>query len=402
MKSTLLFLFVLVWRAAFFSPAAEAAEAPNAKAEKKLILTIVDETGRPVPGMEIRANTNRDNMPVLLGEFKTDDLGRVTIPLGSEPRAFLNWRGLSPQWHLHADAWHFGDPGVVVEGGVGHLTLTVYPYGTMGGIVRDAAGNPLAQAAVVAYSLHDPAEPQLRGELAATKTDAQGRWSLPKLPQRGEHLLVAFRRGSLRTLDVQPAAEGALSAPAFFAQETDVQLTAAAAIRGTVTSGGQPVAGAKISLTSRYAREGIETDTGADGQFEIRWEETGQPGMTVFAKNFALYCAPVEVSADMKPLAIALEAGRPLKGRVVDRLGHAVANAPILFAGIPGAKVCYFPASRPVVGTTDADGRFTWEHAPRRPLPSALYEVLLPDDGSELFLWDTTKNDELRVALRSR
>ncbi len=369
---------------------------PGLKTGKKLVVSLVDEAGQPVRGVSLKAYERSSNVAPIglfpIRDFSADEQGKVTIPLGTDPKAHVLLGGFFADWCQFYRAWNFGDEGTPEKGEVATITITLKAAAPMGGTVRDAKGTPVAGAELTAYT--NAKDPEQREFLGGAKTDAEGRWTLKAMPKSGTGLILTVSKLEHRTLQLEPAAASEPSSSALLAQTAELRLQPPLRIEGTVTTAGQPVPGAKVFVSLQPSGAKKQAVADAQGHFTTTTEEPGKALVTVLAKDLAPGYQAAEIADEPKPLSIVLDAGRPLKGRVERAPGNPVAGVPITFNAFPASGMIL--AENPVIAVTDDRGFFTWEHAPSR---VAWCSVLLTDGSPFSFQWDTAKNAEKVVRI---
>lgn len=281
---------------------------------------------------------------------------------------------------------------------------------TATGRVVDAAGQPVADATLelkpTSGIIHSSRE-ELEERLRRVRTEASGEFTLPGLAPGGYELLLHGQglAPQVFPLDVPPG-EG----PWDFGPVK---------IRGAVLTGrvtdpaGRALAGAAVwlrretdQLDGRWGH-GPSTRTGADGTFAISGlmpSLDGGIGLDVCAAGFI----PEEVELRTLPteeIAIVLQPGGRITGRVVDPDGTPVAGAQIytLRDGQSGGCVIN---DRPCdwdedSTTSDAEGRFVLE-----PLLAATYTLrvhapdLLPGDVEDVHAGPAETIEGLQITLQ--
>ncbi len=191
-------------------------------------------------------------------------------------------------------------------------------------------------------------------------SDAQGRWrseSLPHSAGAGEKLELLITHPD-RIPMTQPVTGGELR----ILKPVSV-LKAGRKVAGTVNSPtGRPVAGASVVVLFRNGGERYRrVRTDASGQFDTgrfidpSWDELI---LSVQAEGFATSLRRLANTPEVPPQDILLSPRKPLRGRVVDANGRAVAGAVV----VPSWDD--FKGKLTWDAETDADGRFVWFDAP--------------------------------------
>jgi hypothetical protein len=164
-------------------------------------------------------------------------------------------------------------------------------------------------------------------------------------------------------------------------------------VKGRVSFGGKPVPKAKVYLRPRYGETVLQGETDAMGQFEVQASDEMPSSIAVIASDLAPYTGTMDVSAAGQPLEIVMDAGKPLRVRLVRGQNIGVPNVPILYESGSGGLGLTLP-DKPVIAVTDEQGRFTWEHAPKL---MAVCSALLPESEPYEFWVDRNKNGELVI-----
>ena len=374
------------------SHAQEEHRPPTPKAgEKTLRLTVLDaQTGQPIRNAEIvpgygEGTTYSEKPPT----FRTDANGVYVFPIdpasygfncgvfsdGYAPRTLSLWYSSNPP-----------KPEVPPE-----HTVRLERGGSIGGVLRDAAGQPVAGVRVMVRGVITE-RPQLDVTTPrlvefpccdplfcpGVVTDAQGRWSCANFAA-GQGMQIDFERsdGAFarfhspqpkfftglggQTIDPAPAWHGELVC--VFPPGTDV--------RGTVVDpAGHPLAGITVRETDGRHRIGpVSTSiTAADGRFVLPGRDPHQLLLTLTGPGFAPRLEVVNVAPGLADLSLPMHPATPLRLRVVDTDGKPV----------PGTVVLSSEPTLPWQGTCDAEGRASWDQAPIEP---AAYSVEAKDYG---------------------
>ncbi len=226
--------------------------------------------------------------------------------------------------------------------------LRFVPGITIGGVVRDEAGKPVAGAKISANA--PPTEKESSGysiPFAETTTDAQGRWRVDDAP------------ADLVSVNVGVEAPGFLrgGGPPSRDLGAVIVLKRGFTVKGRVLdSEGKPLAGASVSVGGDFSsRSNTKTDSGGD--FVVENCQPGAQLVTVRAEGFAPDLK--EIHPEDKPaLQFRLGPGHTLRGKVVDQQGKPVAGATIAAETWRAHRSLDFR-----VGTGN-DGRFEWRSAP--------------------------------------
>lgn len=241
----------------------------------------------------------------------------------------------------------------------GEVTLKLEPRTSIGGIVVDEGGKPIAGATVYLITtsrdrtrhdlLHEPCP-----------TDAQGRWQCDRARAEFGQIQVRIVHpdfASDPTYNINPDPTLA----EFRAGTAVLRLSRGVSIAGRVLDdNGQPIAGAKVAQGAdrRLQKDYPATTTDADGRFRFEHARPGAMVLTATASAHAPEMTTVTVRDATEPVELRLGPGRAIRGRLVDPRGRPVAGAGIQVVEWRNKRTLEWEAA------TDADGRFRWDDAP--------------------------------------
>jgi len=250
------------------------------------------------------------------------------------------------------------------------IDITLFRPGTITGTVRDNFGGPIAQADIY-YS-----GPQC-GDCWATKTDAQGVYTIANLPP-GYYKLRADKYsyiGEYYTAGGGTTDEGQAEVVALQESETvtaiDFSLTRKGIISGTITnSQGSPIQNAEVCAMRYYSYWGWDcyrsAYSAADGSYAILDLDAGSYPVRATASGYSYVyystqgsttvpgeATAVGVANEVTASGIDIVLYRPgtISGVVRDNVGGAIQGSYIYYYG-PQCSGCYG-------ATTDAQGAYT-------------------------------------------
>lgn len=256
------------------------------------------------------------------------------------------------------------------------IVMKLPPGAAVAGVVRDAAGKPLAGVGINPYS-QDAGIP-----IGYVETDTEGRYRFDYLPVRQTVRLLFRKREHLDETH-------RLSLTAGQAEPTRVDVVLkprphGGSVVGVVTdANGMPVAGAELSNRGNSSDDVRRTKTDAAGNYRLEnvFSNTAGHEFVVRAEGFA----PRQVTFKPGPAAVPsvadvkLEQGYRIRGRVVDPAGKPVREVSVHFADVIDGQ-----------GVTDAEGRFQFTSLPAEsPFTfskdgfTRIYRRTLPLDGTE-------------------
>jgi len=374
----LLRLAVVVLSSAMFAVAVSANEMP--KQVPSLTLTILDESGAPIP----KAKFSYSGYPKPHGEStyrrfaEADDNGRFVIELDADrPQRTLNIFIEPAGYEFYLAAWGEWSGDIEADPIPAELSVKLEKAATVGGVVLDDAGKPLA-GVDVSFSMPwgkrtRVKQPDYYVHGARTKTDENGIWKYESVPldQLDSRAYVSFEHKDYLTT----RKDGLLS---HFAPSADgtftrsVQMAQGITVKGRVTdTEGNPIADAAVvGRHEGYDEQKTETDENGEYTFK-NWDESRsayvgvwKAGMMTMLKSFPVGKEdPPVVDFAMKPagkpvtIKIVDKAGKPIKGFIlaIERWGDHRMPGDDLLTG----------KGRP---RTDENGRWTWIEAPEEPV----------------------------------
>lgn len=354
-----------------------AAEAETPKAEGRIALRVVaDETGGPIEGVEVSYFFRKQGNPEpIQGKVVTDKDGRATIERPEQDG--LTAFNLTARKPKHAPFYLYWD-------GTSHpieipaeKELRLARGTTIGGIVRDEDGKPIAGASIeVSMPAIETNVPALSFGLDRLKTGADGRWQVDIAPPDLSNVSVTVRRdgymqgGSMASRDL----------------DSEIALKKGFGLAGRVLDEeGRPIAGAVvIAGLSLYEVKTQRGSTNERGEFSLENCAAGKIPVIAQAQGRAPELKVVAIEEKAEPLEFRLAPAAVLKGKVVDRQGAPIAGAGIYADSWRGQQLLRYQ------GRTDDEGRFLWESAPRDAVTYSAAkdgymrrEVILAADGEE-------------------
>jgi hypothetical protein len=255
------------------------------------------------------------------------------------------------------------------EGIPGEYLMALERGTTIGGVVTDEAGKPIAGADVTLMleregdrSLGLTTVPGERASLydVHVKTDPEGRWHFDQAPARLARVAVQLSHPDFVSDDPLSRREAPAEAK-LRDQSALMVMTRGVAVAGRVVDpDGKPVAGAQVSLgLTRYGRGVPAAKTGADGRFVLANCRPGQQAtLIVKARGWAPYATQFWLNGPESDREVKLEPGRAMRIRVVDSKGEPIAGAMV------SANRWRDMDALSWRGATNADGRVVWNEAP--------------------------------------
>jgi len=329
--------------------------------ERAFVLHVVEEgTGAPVEGAAVNARA---------GDFKaegrTDEKGVCSLDAPTSPsvsfQVFVSKDGFTPirfEWRDEGE----GEVAALIPA---EHTVSLSRGTTIGGMVQDEKGSPIAGASVLVSILISVGElpeagtpwPNIRDVEA--KTDAEGRWRCDVVPAKLDNLVLRLRHpdfaGDSLHGSATPRVEKLRDQTAVMVMKKGIT------VEGRVLAAdGKPVAGAKVAQGgSRFVTPAYPTaTTDNEGKFRFAHCQPGEMILTVEAKGRAPDLRRIMVAPGLASVDFTLEPARRISGRVVDQQGAPVAGAFVSVDAWRGYRSIDFRVD------TDQDGRFAWNDAP--------------------------------------
>lgn len=308
--------------------------------------TVRDEDGRPRVGVMVTVFDRSNPSMRSMATTGADGTYRIEkVPAGTYPVMAMD-RDAGPAGMRTKNA-------TVTAG-----ETTIVDFDETGGVlVRGTVrrgDEPIADARTMWVSAWTGGMP----EVQSAQTGSDGRFEV-RLPRAGRYQvsITGPDGGSGTTVTVPDEPE----------VEMDVVLRTAGVAGRVVGADGEAIAGAAVQAVpdsdDAIAVSGGSAITESDGTFRIEGLDPGRYTIVAGASGYAgaeVEGVVVPESGDPAPVEIALQAGRAVRGRVVDPAGAPVAGAMTLVFPA-GAEPSFGGA---VDGVTDRNGRFENQQAP--------------------------------------
>jgi uncharacterized GH25 family protein len=337
----------------------------SAQGFRYLEVKVVDPDGKPMPDVSVEIDLNGMAFPM-----PTDDEGIVSfnVPEKGRTKVTIKQDGYMAQ----GVSWNEGEK--VPD----TFTFPMKKGVPIGGIVHDEQGQPIEGVKIEGIMIvngtsempgNGQVVPYLGGELATT--DKDGRWKLNSAPEEKVELQLRFTHPQYVS-DTGYGYRGG-TWEELRSLEKIVVMEKGISVAGTVTDpDGNPVAGAKVGLGADYIQEEMKATTDAQGKYVLSNMLPGHNTLTIFSNSFAPQMRPVSVSKEMKPEDFQLKLGKPVTFFVTDPDGKPVPGVGIAADTWQGCRALMSLSTR---GSTDADGKWTWQHAPDELVQSDLFRT---------------------------
>ncbi|HTH47309.1 MAG TPA: carboxypeptidase-like regulatory domain-containing protein [Candidatus Limnocylindria bacterium] len=243
---------------------------------------------------------------------------------------------------------------------------------TIGGVVQDPDGQPLAAAKVSVgriYRGDEDLAKQTDFEFnhQETTSDAEGKWSakgipMPLLPD----LYLSARHPDYVGSDGRVVGDNARTVEQLTNRTYVIKLARGFEIAGVVLGpDDKPFPGARVKAGHRWGGDSNrEATSGADGRFQLHNVKGELQAVTATADGYAPATKAVTPGTNVTELTLKLSLGASIKGIVLNPEGEPVARARLVYEP---QNVDYEASRRNNLeweGTTDEQGRFEWKSAP--------------------------------------
>jgi protocatechuate 3,4-dioxygenase beta subunit len=334
-----------------------------------------DSTGAPAPGVRVSFHPGQYPMAPFYEETSTDENGRYEMTIRQESNWFFSWSG--PVNNIDfvmardlkrnlAAIQEIGDTNAVgfhqkTEPLPTNIDLALQPGVTISGSVKEAGGTPMANIAINLTILSSHSFAGVENK--PVKTDAQGSFSYPALPQGREYNifnLTAKGYGSAYgNAKPQDTKTSHFEFPAIVLKKADRIL--AGQVLG---ADGRPVSGVSVRFNGQGQRMNFTDNIKSDDNGRFVFKDVCEGPVTVSAESEHTSANASAQGGDtnvMLRLGITMVQSRPfltppiqLAGTVRDVRGQAVA----------GVKMTMFSYQTGLISSeTDSRGHyeFTWQ-----------------------------------------
>ncbi|QDT88438.1 carboxypeptidase-like regulatory domain-containing protein [Gimesia algae] len=235
-------------------------------------------------------------------------------------------------------------------------------YWTVGGIIVDKAGQPVADANISVDVRRYRRNKDVKRPAVNTKitTNTTGQWQFDYVPDSESEVFIAINHpeyGPWRKRINRSVFEVKANAR----PSAKITLGQGLNITGSVTDeNGKPVGGALIR--TKFLNEIRETKTDEFGVYLLSGCEPRVTRIVASAKGRALEVKEVRVAPEMEPVDFVLKPGGKIRIRVVDENGKGIPKARIFFQRWRG-RIDYFEFDH-VSQYADEHGIWEWDEAP--------------------------------------
>lgn len=316
---------------------------------------VVDQSGKPVPGIQVLVHIQDSSLPPERRTFKTGNTNEMgEFEIGGLPKVSK----------FTVSVWADGYKKFMKEFNMdgAPVLITLEAGGSIAGVViaKDTR-EPVGGAQLVLRSLTD-----LNYHSPGTATNVEGQFKFENLAP-GIYLAEASAKNYVKAQSAQLAVETGKNI-----EDAVIEMESGLTFTGRLLDPqGQPVAGANVGLLSYRTQayrpigiyrpaEEIPNSVLSDGEGVFRVAIDAQKGDTLIIRPAVLAPRLMPVSSDavsLEPVPIPLTPGGMVEGTVWDAHGQPAANVQI---GVFDDPQQFFPQT----ASTDDQGRYRFEHVP--------------------------------------
>ncbi len=190
-------------------------------------------------------------------------------------------------------------------------------------------------------------------------TDLDGHWSADNVPKDADKVELRLSHTDYVS-DWEFGDSGSFPLEDLLSQKAVSVLKRGITMEGTVLDmQGQPIMNARVSQSSnKCSSVNPRMKTGSDGRFEFKHSRPGETILTIQAGGYAPELMKLTLTQETPPRTYYLEAGKTIRGKIVDVNGKPVAGAEIGINSWRGYRSLQWEEK------TKEDGTFRWIEAP--------------------------------------
>jgi uncharacterized GH25 family protein len=318
--------------------------------DRDLEIRVVDSSSKqPIPGAAVTISMDRAQQR----QDRTENQGRAWVMLPPEDPKYVGIAIKADGYVQKRVDWR-NQPIPMTH------TFEMEKGTSIGGILKDEAGNPIAGASVNLLFPGDSTQGQ-RGVYVqeSAKSDAEGKWRADSVPSELTNLSMRLSHPDF----ISDESYGSSPRPS----DKDLREFSAVMVmkRGLVLTGvvtdqqGKPIANASILQgADRFGSNQPKTRSDPDGKFVFTNAKAGPTVLTVTAKTYAPELRSITAVKDMPPIEFKLAKGNVIRGKVVDINGKPISGAFVAADSWRGNRSLEWRVS------TKADGSFVWNEGP--------------------------------------
>ena len=358
---------------------------PENTEEHQIRISVLDDSGQPLPGAKIFANRVRQKATggdrIVNSDLFADDAGMITLPIDRKHDTVKLWA--SSQGKVSEFVYLKRAPDQQDAVLPSDYEFRLAEGTTIGGVVVDDDDKPIANVQVRVQTREHGSSYE-----AKVNTDAEGRWRHQKAPGPIDGRDYQFsiklnhpdyssdsRWGGLQR------AQG-VTTKQLRSGDAKIVMSRGPHVEGKVVDfDGNPITkGWVVWHDEPYFNDGdLETEISADGTFRTPTLEIGEHPITVVAPGYAAQRRVVQLNGDSHTLRFELRPGKRIEIRFVDTAGNPVPRVGVGLAqsSVPdtwnnsNALHNHKHSNVPDYGIprrSDWQGVFVWDWAPEEPV----------------------------------
>lgn len=333
---------------------------------ERIEFSLVNETnGAPIASAAIKVEVNRQSAQNLT----SDSSGKVIVPLPEEEVTRLCVTANSPAFAQKQVWWQKRESPLQLPA---KYELKLSLGAPITGRVTDESGQPIAGAQVQVLLIGKNSRSSTFRDstgmwIQEAKTDGEGKWSFERFPQDLSGLSIRVSHPEYQATTDSGTGDFRRTTGQDYSSLRDgtcvVKLTRGNVMQGRVVdANGNPVAGCLMTVgKDRFGTNLPTGKTDGAGAFSLKGLAAGKCWVTWESGQHKPLAKEVTLPLS-QPLAITLEPGQVIRGRVVREDGTPVAGLNVDLDTWRELRTLTFHT------VTDAEGRFVWNGAPNEPV----------------------------------
>jgi Carboxypeptidase regulatory-like domain len=344
--------------------ATEKAANTTASAIRVLDLRIVGPDGQPIPEAMVNVSTQPaiDKVQLRKGTLLNKPRFGVNLRSNAEGQLVLelpphlitlSFQIRKPQYGYYFKWWNLLNK---PEALAAPVTAKLEKAWTIGGLVVDSDGKPIANARV----LLQLKVAETGGSFYADRlwTNSKGIWKFENVPESMSSATAEVSEPKYRTAN-QNLSRTKFEIDAGHEPSEKITLKTGLTVTGKVTDeNGKPIA--KALVRTSVGNDVRTAFTDKKGAYQLEGCDLGDVRIVASAKRYAADFQDVEVGPHLGPVDFQLNPGRTVRVRVLDEQGHPASKATVVVQHWRGQYLQLERAPR----ETDVDGRWEWNEAP--------------------------------------
>lgn len=370
-----------------------AGELTESAYRRELRLRVADSSGRPLTNASATLTLTDDARTFFFGQFRADAAGQVALAYPPQDAVALQLRVNSPGFAPASVSLPAPDSTPWPE----TLAVRLESGQTIGGLIVDGDGKPVADATVIPFQITPSGPNQFtRLDLDRVITDAAGKWTAHAVASSVTNLTLEISHPDFHTAQLEVAPAELLASRARGVLRPHVRLAGR-----VLDAAGRPVPSATVFLYNEDEDTRSTAAVDAEGRYKFIIQEPSDSSahLVAVASNLSPALLKAPLNRPSSALNFTLGTGKPFTMRLTDGDGGP----------LPGINVTLQrwqqSQALPWSTVTDAQGRFAWANAPTGSVTWRFFKtgsinhthtMSLPVTGEASF----TYNPPIRVAGR--